>query len=225
MKYLLFTLLIIVTLSSCKNDDYIYSGTYVSKNVEINKIRLFTINGEVTEQTKINDFLIKKPDLLFATNYDSIIDIEGKIRIEYPSGKKAIVSGSEEPETRNVIEKGNYIYYELPIVYTRYNFSTLPFYDNIVKLKPIYSETTPLAPASGFSSKTEFKHCYFVKGKEEIIEMPLISFVYSRYTNAQIQSQEAVWNNNNEFNPKSISHLTSTDTLAIQEFNVILEKQ
>lgn len=225
MKYLLITVAVIFSLSSCKNDDYVYSGTYVSNNVEINKIRLFTINGEVTEQTKITDFLNKKSDLHFATNYDSIIDIEGKIRIEYLSGNKAIVSGSEEPETRNVIEKGNYIYYELPTVYTRYNFSTLPFYDNIIKLKPIYSETIPLAPASGFSSKTEFKHCYFVRGKEDVIEMPLISFIYSRYLSAHNQSQEAIWNNNNVFNPNSVNYLTTTDTLAIQEFNVILEKQ
>lgn len=225
MKKLVLILTIFLIATSCKKDDYSYSGTYISKTVEINKIRLFTINGEVTNHDKIVEFLNKKNDLHFATNYDSIIDIAGKISIEYLSDNQAVVSGSEEPETRNAIEKGDYIYYELPTVYTRYNLSTPSFYDYIIKLKPIYSETTPLSPATGFSSKTEFKHCYFVKGKEEIIEMPLVSFVYSRYISPQNHSQEAVWNNNNEFNPKSISHLTSTDTLAIQEFNVIFEKQ
>ena len=224
MRKLITFFLALTTLACQKEDSYSYSGIYNSQRTEISEIRLFTKAGEIINKDKIERFIKRLHADLFVLNYDSTIDVTGKISIEFLPDSKANFTFMNNLEKRNVIETNDNIIFESEIISTQYNFTANPFCNKAYTFFPFYSETIPLTLASGFYSKTNYKHCYYTKGNKEVIEFPLLSYLYSKYINENNHSTETVKNINNEFNLNSLNDLTESDTLAIQQFRIILKK-
>jgi len=225
MRRLITILLLALTTFACKKEDsYTYSGIYISQRAEISAIRLFSKNGEISDQAKIQRYIKRADPNFFIHNYDTIIDMTNRIVIEFLPDKKATVTILNNSETNKVIEKNGIIYFESDQISTRYNFTADPFYDKIYTYFPFYYETIPLSSASGFYSKTEYKHCYYTKGQKEVIVFPLVSYMYTRDDAANNYLMEANWNVNNEFNEDSYQSFAITDTLAVQQIFVVIEK-
>jgi hypothetical protein len=227
MKFKILLLVFVVFLYSCEKEQNVtYSGTYESKEMKIMTIRMFTNGAEVTDNIKIQQFVEKMGNQqIFITNYDSIVNVENRLRVEFLSGNKSIFQYIEDTDERNVVAKGDKIYFELDEILTQYNQTTNPFWAKVIMNFPLYNKTSTISTSSGFVSKTEYKHCYYANGIDSYIEFPLLSYYYKHNFDDVILSIEAQWNLNNEFNPNVINQLTLSDTLLVQEFKIVLEKQ
>ncbi len=227
MKFKILLLVFVVFLYSCeKEQDVTYSGTYESKEMKIMSIRMFTNGAEVTDNTKIQQFVEKMGNQqIFITNYDSIVNVENRVRVEFFSENKSIFQYIEDTDERNVVTKGDKIYFELDEIYTQFNQTANPFITKVIKNFPLYNKTTSVSTSSGFVSKTEYKHCYYANSIDSYIEFPLLNYYYKHNFDDVIVSIEALWNLNNEFNSNVMNELTLNDTLVVQEFKIVLKKQ
>ncbi|HOZ15426.1 MAG TPA: hypothetical protein PLH91_05365 [Tenuifilaceae bacterium] len=226
MKFKILLLVFVVFLYSCeKEQDVTYSGTYESKEMKIMPIRMFTNGTEVTDYNKILEFVENMGNQqIFITNYDSIVNVENRVRVEFLSGNKSIFQYIEDTDERNVVAKGDKIYFELDEILTQYNQTTNPFWAKVIMHFPLYAITSTMPTSSGFVSKTEYKHCYYANSIEPYIEFPLLNYYYKHNYDDVIISVEAQWNLNNEFNSNAINELTLNDTLVVQEFKIVLKK-
>ncbi|HPV57127.1 MAG TPA: hypothetical protein PKW61_08380, partial [Tenuifilaceae bacterium] len=109
MKFKILLLVFVVFLYSCeKEQDVTYSGTYESKEMKIMPIRMFTNGTEVTDYNKILEFVENMGNQqIFITNYDSIVNVENRVRVEFLSGNKSIFQYIEDTDERNVVAKGD----------------------------------------------------------------------------------------------------------------------
>lgn len=210
---------------SCKKEEtYNYSGVYTSKRMEIMEIKLFSNNTEIKDIEKIKHFIKNTANQIFLRNYDSIVDVTNALEIEFLSDNNAKITDRVKSEVTNIQRDDDYLYFESSIISTIYNIESDPFSYEFLKHAPLYSQTIPLNPTTGFSSETKYKNCYYTIGKHEVIEVPFLSYLYKRKISEHNFSSKAASFTNNEFNDSFIQSLTANDTIAIQQFVVILDK-
>ena len=82
MKKLLTLFCIIFLLISCKEEIEDNSGTYISNNIEIGDIKLYSKYGEIQDSKTINNFIKAHDELhYFIQNPDSAIEIKNPYKI------------------------------------------------------------------------------------------------------------------------------------------------
>lgn len=227
MKFKILLLVFVVFIYSCEKEQVVtYSGTYESKGMKIMPIRMFTNGIEVTDNIKIQQFVEKMGNQqIFIINYDSVVNVDNRVGVEFLSGNKSNFQYNEDTDERNVVTKGDKIFFELDEILTQYNQTTNPFWAKVIMHFPLYAITSTMPTSSGFVSKTGYKHCYYANSIESYIEFPLLNYYYKHNYDDVIISVEAQWNLNNEFNSNVINQLSLSDTLLVQEFKIVLEKQ
>jgi hypothetical protein len=230
---LLFAVVIpILVFTSCKKDEETWDS-YMSERFEIRPIRLYSKDGEIHDQSLIISFInrhtIGHNIRAFITNYDTIIDVEDQIKVEYLSPKTATFTYLEEITQRNVIEKADHLIFEAFDTTTIHHFNTnefLPdFFENLSVYRPLYSEFHELPLSTGFRGFTKLKRCYFLERKtNNELSFPSFFCLLVRYFEPGIQEQNAIFGMNNDFNAGSIQYLNEGDTIALQQSAIILRK-
>lgn len=215
----------ILFLISCEEDDYSYSGKYVSENFYFSDVRLFTSGGEITDANTIKQTVLNYFPNEFIMNSDTIFEAEGIIDIEFLSGEKAFVNYRDINEERDVKEKNGVLYIESDDLSRYYDSDDETIWKKISKYKPLYSNTQTLPSSSGFVSYTDYKHCLYLLGFEKKIKVPFLSYVLVHHSSGDNLQVEAGVKNNNSFNKNVLDYLVAGDTLIVQEYYISMIKQ
>ena len=228
MKKLLSILFILLTCFSCEKEEYSYSGIYVAQRNEMSAICLFTVNGEITDANLVNTYLDRTEIGNLYRDINNPPDVDRSYDIMFVDDNKAyfpLPIYSHIIPARNVRRTGKYIYLEDKEISTVYNITDESLEDKIITHFPLYSKTNPLPASSGFTSKTDFKHCIYLEGKRIEIGFPLMAYVYKKHIPGGEYNYKISSSFNNEFNKGVVGHLSPGDTLAVQETRIILVKQ
>jgi hypothetical protein len=228
MKKSLISLIVLLICFSCQKEEYSYSGWYVSQSTEMSAIRLFTVNGEINDANLINSYLDRTENGNLYRDISNPPGVVGSYAIMFLDNNKAyftVTFFKLLPLERYVRRTGKYIYLEDTEISTVYNITDESFEDKIITHFPLYSKTTPLPASSGFTSKTDFRHCIYLEGKRTEIVFPLMAYVYKKHIPGGEYNYKTSPSFNNEFNKGIVTHLSPGDTLAVQEARIVLFKQ
>jgi hypothetical protein len=215
----------IVFLLACEEDEYTYSGKYISENMYFSAVKVYTTNGEITDAYTIEQAVYNHFPNEFTLNSDTVLEAEGIIDIEFLSGEKANVNYGNIAEERDVKEKNGVLYVESAGISRFYDSDDETIWKQISKYKPLYSNTQTAPSSSGFVTYTDYKHCLFLLQYEAKIKVPFLTYVLVRHPSQDNIQVEAGVKNNNSFNNKALDYLVSGDTLIVQEYYIKLIKQ
>jgi len=224
MRKKIVILCFLLSCLSCEKE-HTYSGLYRSSIIDISQIRLFSKNGEITDKNKIHDYVSRRKIDFLIENIDTALNVTDKVQIEFVSDDRVIFTYNDYSDNRILKNVNDYLYFESEAISTRYNIGSDLFYDKVITHTPLFADTIPISSSSGFSTKTDYKHCYYTKKRTTFIEFPILSFHYMSVLSDVYFSSESYGWFNNEFNANSLNYLTANDTLVIQEMNIMLEKQ
>ena len=228
MKKLLTLFCIIFLLISCKEEIEDNSGTYISNNIEIGDIKLYSKSGEIKDSKTINNF-IKAHDGIhyFIQNPDSAIDIKNRYKIVILPINQAKLINSGDTTNYSIISKNQVLYLETKDTMQYGNQATTLFYQKMLMYNPIYSEIFDVpSPPYEFNSITKFKPCIYIILSENVITYPLLTYHYFQsYQDGASYSSLTRRNINNIFNEESTKLLNETDTIAIQQNYLKLSKE
>lgn len=226
MKKIIVIVCLLLTNIACqKESESAFSGLYSSKRIEIENVKLFSKNNEIKDKLIIQQF-INHRNIRYLSSIETL-QLNSSISIEFFPDNKAVFSRGNNSKELNVIKKNDYLYLEEKEISTTYN-KTPTFQDSYFSEKflihfPLYSETSLLNSNTGYFSKTDYKHCIYIKGIGNVIEYPFISYYYIKEDTQSIY-MSMVTDCNNEFKKDLILQLEGNDTLLIQEYRTILEK-
>ncbi len=213
-------------LLSCENGAVTeYSGTYKSKVLEVSSIRVFTAKGEVTDASVVKGFVKRRQSSTSFFYADGNQNADGKMEISFLTDRKAQVTTSKGYDARTVIGKGSDIYLEAYTTTVRMNKEAEPLIDKLVTFLPPNTSTTPLAATTGYYSKTEYRHCYFVKQSGDAVRFPQLTYLYVKVgTDKKVVKKEESQLVNNVLNGSIASKLSDGDTIAVQQSYIVLQK-
>ena len=215
-----------VLLLSCEKGSVTeYSGTYKSKVIEVSSIRVFTVNGEITDAAVVKGFVKRRQSSTSFFYADGNQNAEGKLEIAFLTDSKAQVTDSKGYDARTVIGKGADIYLEAYTTTVRMNTDAEPLIDKLVTFFPPNSVTTAVPLTTGYYSKTEYRHCYFAKQSGDAVRFPQLSYLYVKVgTDKKVVKKEEAQLVNNVLNSNVAKNLSDGDTLAVQQSYIVLQK-
>jgi len=225
MKRLLTLFLASAIFGSCTSDDTELQGKYVSGTATVSPIRLFTKSGEVKDEAKAVEFITRHGLSEFVPHYGIDNSHANEVSITFNPGNTAIVTCFGKTDVRNIVKSNGYIYLEASDITTIYSFANESRITQALLLSPLYSKTTTVPTSSGYSNKTELKHCYFAKETNGSISLPLLNICIVTHIPDQIYARESAYNLNNVFNPEISQNLSDVDTIAVQRIDVELERE
>jgi len=226
-------LIAVVAFTTCRKEDD-KPAIYSAERSEIQPIRLFTANEEITDQHIVVNFINRHTAghniQVFITNLDTIIDVADKIKIEYLSANTATFTYFGESSFRNVTTKNNVLYFEASDTTTIYHqigglVWLQDFLSNMSTYRPLYSEFQELPLSTGWRGLTKLRHCFFLEKKNQELAFPSFFIMHIRNNESGIPEQRAILGNNNDFNTGAAQYLSVGDTIALQQSAVILEKR
>lgn len=233
MKKLFKLLYITLLLISCKHEEVVdITGTYTSQNVEIGTIKLYSKSGEIKDPNTINKFINVHDSSLhyFAQNSDWNNDFKnnGKIII-LPTNEVKLLNFGDSAIYN--LKNYNQIQYLESKDTTKYSLKkyfsfnedlhSKPFYERMLMYNPIYSDTVVLPSTSAIYLAIRLKECKYIILSKNNIKYPLLTY---HYFQSRHYSSRAEKNINNVFNEATIKELNETDTIAIQQINLIFSK-
>ncbi len=215
-------LLIFPLLQCCKEGAEIITYPIIFSNSTITdkSIKVFTVNGEITDTATIN-YLMKKYSFFFRDINNS--NLKGNIIATYLSPENVEYHNlySENTDTLTVLNDNSLICWEEKDTVSNPIgiFFDVYFFYTIYKYKPRYYEEFRVPYSTGYSKAAKYKKCYFVKTDGENLILPMMDFLYIQdimYTyNLEI---------NNEFCKDSVSVLGTNDTIVVCEYALKLKK-
>lgn len=214
-----------LTIMSCSQNNSELKGAYTSTYAEVNPIRLFTRNGEIKDEAKTLEFITRHGLSEFVPHYGIDNSHANEVSITFKPGNTAIVTCFGITDVRNIVKSNGYIYLEASDITTIYSFANESRITQALLLSPLYSKTTTVPTSSGYSNKTELKHCYFAKETNGSISLPLLNICIVTHIPDQIYARESAYNLNNIFNPEISQNLSDVDTIAVQRIDVELERE
>lgn len=196
--------LFLLTHTACENDSNDYPIEYTSHEIVVNNIKVYTKDGDISDNPAGKDFIERhKNDL---DQFDDKI-YEGKITANYTSSSSVELTFENKTETRKVHQDAELIYWEAKEI------STVPSSKNpFVLHKPLYNIESDLPASAGFTKKTEFKHCFYLKSDNDKLKFPIINIIY-KYNNGYVYYSGL----NNEFNKEVLTDFTATDTILVNQ--------
>ena len=219
---------IVILLIGCKDDTDkgIFSGTYVTQEVEINDVRLFTSAGEIENTTIINSFVERQDKNKYFVKKTAVNSAFFLVStLKFLSSNEANFTYSvysNNPTLVNVISQNNVVYLEAKdtVVQEKYiYYDSETIYNKMLTYKVLYADSTQSeSDIYKFSIKT--KPCYFLTQSDGLFKFPRVSYIYVEQYGVQ-----GSLNLNNLFNPDCISLLRDNDTLAVQQTQLVLKRQ
>lgn len=221
MKILLKLFCIVFLLISCKDEIEINTGTYVSENIEIGTIKLYTKSGEIKDSKTISNF-VKVHDKIphfFIQNPDSNINVKDLFRIVILPANQALFIYSNDSTIYDIKSQNQILYLESKDTTIYRSDVSSPFYEKMLKYSPFYSETLEVPHSSYVHvSYTKLKPCLYVTLSKNTITFPLLTYHYFQsIPDGTSYNSLARRDLNNIFNEKSTNLLNVTDTIAVQQ--------
>jgi hypothetical protein len=204
-------------LLSCEENEteITYPRNFESSLVGKAGLRLFTSQGEITDEAVRNDFFSRYSEYI---NDVDDFGVEDQFSFTYLSQDEVEINKyfTLEDEVTNVQLISGVEYWETEI-YTKYNWG-LALPRDILKHKPI--TITPF-PEGSNQFQDYAKFCLYVKNEGDRLKLPMIDLYNVAYVH-QINDTEFnyVYTINNELNELEISNIRETDTLMTQEYYV-----
>ncbi len=227
--------------SEDKMDDYSYPYYYEFAYCEFSKVKMIT-SSEVTEDVdKIKDYLkglsSHSLDELalykhFEFNQSKIYpEEEDKYSFAKKIGKDSVVVFLEDRNETKVIKRQNNITYwesqdTVNIFYPLEYYSSYRFIDNLYTLSPLYEFEPDIPTIVGSSYSYRVKPCIYVKEENDVVFMPMCSFVYSRYNTNDSKEFIGQFGCNNSFqdNKTIQGMLRLGEAVIVQEYRLYLIK-
>jgi len=228
IKNLCVTSCLVILMIGCKDntDKGVFSGTYVTQEVEINDVRLFTSAGEIENTTIINSFIERHDKNQYFVKNTPVNSASFLVStLKFLSPNEAIFTYSvysNNPYPVSVINKNNFVYLEskdtvVQVKNIYYDSETV--YNKMLTYKALYADSVQSeSDVSQFSIKT--KPCYFMTQSDAVFKLPRVSYIY-----VEQYGVHGSLNLNNLFNPDCISLMRDNDTLAVQQTQLILKRQ
>ncbi len=208
---------------ACSKTDFDFSGNYVGKRTELSEMHMYVKGKEITDKPQIKKYLETKPNAYFIDDLTMELELHKTAAVEFLENKKANVTYNSQTELRKVIDLDEYFYFETADTITLFSPFDSEFTDFLYLHKPAFAQTVQVPNSSGFKRATKMLHCYYSQPTETGLEIPLLSYFYSKNTNT-ITSYEYRFLTNNAFNKSVLTRLETGDTLVIQEGKYVLEK-
>lgn len=227
MKRILTIIAAAVLLQSCEKDSTTqYSGTYNSKVLEVSPVKLYTSKGEVTDAAIVSSFVKRYQRTASLFSSDGNQKAEGRLKVDFLAGNSAQVTEAQGYEARSVIVKGSDIYLQAYTPSVRMNTEEESFFDKLVVYAPLSAVTTMVPFTTGFTSKTEFKHCLYANKSGDAIRFPMLSYLYvSVGANKLVIKMREMQQFNNLLVSDASKKLNDGDTLAVQQSYLVLNRQ
>jgi len=227
MKKVLTLFCIIFFLISCKEESEDNTGTYVSQNIEIGTIKLYSKSGEIKDSKTIYNYINThdKERHFFIQNVDSTINVKNLCAIEILPKNVAKLINFRDSTIYTIKNQNQILYLESKDTsYDRHDEIT-PFYAKMFMYNPLYSKTSYTPYSNGYNQITKFRNCKYLFLSKNRITYPLLTYNYFQsYQDGLSYRSETCSNINNIFNEESTKLLNATDTIAIQQINLILTK-
>ncbi len=208
-------LMLIIGISSCKEDKMQYPITYSSGLVTEHSISVYTKDGEVISSNVVNSVLNR-----YQFNFSNIQTGQagGNLKATYLSedSVELIINNIKEYKLRAVHEKDGIIYWEKQD--TTYSGIGGFQIENLYKYHPFYYLEYKMMPPNGLYLKdTKFKECYYILKDGEKLSIPMIEFVWIHYGSSNVMSFLEI---NNSFNKEGLPDLFAKDTILVQQYLV-----
>jgi len=222
-QFLLLILLITGTYSCKKDKDFEeklpeYPLIYESYSISGGEIKVYTNEGEIGSPGLESDIIQRYKNNL--TDLESI-EIDRKAVASYLAEDtvKLTIDKEEEEEERLVYENNGIIYWE------KQDTSGIPvlsaFYvADILTYRPLYYEEFEVPKVTGYNKVVRYKHCFYVKRKNEGFEIPMFDYLHRTEF-----GQHTTLGINNRFNQNYLSVMGDNDTIVIQEFSIEMRKK
>jgi hypothetical protein len=227
MKSIPAFVLALLLLSACGDDseEINYSGTYVSTSIETTSVRTFTKKGEVKKSGVIDEFLpeaIASDYFIFANPPD----VAGEISVEFLEDSLINITEYGHTDTKALTRKGGIFYLESLDTGTILGGASQGFpLAELLTYKPLYTDTTLIAPGSGYSYMVEVKECVYLESSGSEIRMPILSYYYKNTNLHGGGGSTYAARQNNSLNKNSLKKLSATDTIVVQQIYIALRKQ
>jgi hypothetical protein len=213
-QFVLISVLIVV-ISSCKNNSVDYPITYSSGLVTEHSIKIYTKDGEVTSSNVINSVLNR-----YQFNFSKIQDGQagGRLVATYLSedSVELTINNIKENKLRAVHEKNGLIYWEKQD--TSYSGIGGFQIENLYKYHPFYYHEYRMVPPDGlYLINTKFKECYYIIKDGEKLRIPMIEFVWIHFGYNNGISFLGV---NNSFYKEGLPDLFAKDTILVQQYSI-----
>ncbi|RZS75046.1 hypothetical protein EV199_0904 [Pseudobacter ginsenosidimutans] len=220
-------------LSACSKsgDDQMPSGNYVSSKILIAGVKMYTGNGEVTDQSLINRYIASRDLQRFFKSAQTEEPETGLVTISLEPGK-ATVKYPGQPMTMEMSyrQTGNGRYLLNWVGKTLWqmpnpNFRCMQMGDSILQYPVNKLNIVSIPDAGGYSTFYTPSFDYVLNVKAGTLTAPFLSYAFSNDNHPYSACSSAngdVWN---MFNPGCLARLRNGDTLVVQSKTVLLKKQ
>jgi hypothetical protein len=196
------------------------SGTFRAIGQEINTVRLFTQSGEIKNSTAVSAFVNRYSynGCFLSTTNATTYGITGS-NLEFLSSGEAIYNYLSNVYPVNIISMGGILYLEskdTTELGVNISDNEANIYNKMLTYTPLYSDTI-YSDSTFHTIKT--KNCFYMTQNGAIIKFPRLNYVY-----IENQHSNAGKYINNLFNEKCLSMLNVSDTLAIQQTEILFMK-
>ena len=207
------------------------TGKYTSSGILISGAKMYTSNGEVRDQSVINNFIIRQ-DLKSLFKVAQTAELEpGLVNISLEPGK-AIVNFPGQPMTMEMSYKrityGRYLLnwvgttlWSLPNNPSR----CMQMADSILLYPVNKLNMQPVPTSGGYTMLYTPSLDYVLNVKPGALTVPFLSYAFFSNTPPYSACSWANGDTWNMFNPECIKRLQTGDTLVVQSKTVLLKKQ
>ena len=211
---LFLTALIVLSCDSDSTNPITYPQVYESQAIIDVNVRAFTRDGEIMDATVVTNAANFYSDYLADLNNPVIA---GEITVRYNSDEEVEITEANAPDeidVRDVSVLDNISYWEDREISE--TSGSLSAFERFYKYHPLEQEEGGVL---GGVTYTIFKRCYYAKPQGDVILFPMVDFVrYGNNLPFPDLPLEGASGANNEFDEASISTLSETDTLIIQDY-------
>lgn len=239
MKNLLLILFISIIFASCeKENEFVLGGSYkLASTFSAGKVRMYTSNGEVTDEATIRKFLKREPGSdsqppIDFTNYFSFDKFSGSIGddfyldITFKQDKAVMRTNLRTFRNDTSHEVDLFKQGDLIVLSEKEVKTDIP----VESIEELF-ETNGLLKVKTYSHCLgNFSECYpgriniplLVRNRQVVL--PFFAYAYGRYTShpEAYHAQSTLYN---IINTDFLTHLPASDTIVVQEGWVIMEKQ
>ena len=212
-KINLLILILFLLFMSCSKDKIIESFSVNPTPYDISQLRLFTKQGEVTDQNIINDFFNRHPFDLPEKN-SLFKDLTGSI-----SGNSVETTFYGRTQQRKKIEFDEYEVWENKQHTIRVYYPYDLFKYQRLRYVIVYDEDYP--NSDKFATET-FNDCFFVEKFGEELTLPMISARFKRDRNFHPDRYNISYIENNSFQANFVPHMNEQDTILFQTYRLKL---
>lgn len=219
---------------ACEKDQVTVPVEYVFSGFETGTIRVFTPDGEISNDLFSHKFLAHE-DYFVNQNSFELVDFPRDLAIIFKSKGKSVFQGSDTVMTADVTRKSDRIYFESSD--TLYSYSGLSeMTDSRLQFSPITQTNIVDAGFGGFPPIHNFfygyRACFYAIDYENEIKIPFVSLLEMKCSTEGILigcNESGFSNLNNAFNENYINVVKNSpygvDTLVVQQNYVVFRKK